>query len=178
MKLAAFLDRDGVINEDFGFVYTKDRFVLCEGAIEAMHILCRLGYVLVVVTNQSGIARGLFKKRDFDALMRYLDEALRPHGIEITGVYACPHHPDGVIPKLSITCACRKPEPGLLLQAAADLNLCLPESILIGDRCSDVIAGRRAGLRNVYLVNQNHNPPSVDADGSFVNLLDCARALL
>lgn len=172
---AAFLDRDGVINADHGFVSDWSRFEFLPGAIEGLRGLVRLGYGLVVVTNQSGIARGFYDEDAYRRLTSRMLEALREDGIEVLGVYHCPHHPDGSVPGLATRCDCRKPEPGMLLQAAAEHGLDLAASILIGDRASDIQAARAAGVGRAYLVAS----PATDsgADAVFRDLAHCVSAL-
>ena len=180
---AAFLDRDGVINRDRGYVYRWEDFEFMPGAIEGMRRLQQAGYALVVVTNQSGLARGYYTEAQYQALSRAMREELARQGVELAGIYHCPHHPAGVVAPLAVACDCRKPAPGLLLRAAQELRLSLADSLLIGDKPSDIEAARAAGVGRAYLVDSD-NPESglaADhhlADGHFVDLLDCATQLL
>nr|WP_293753188.1 D-glycero-beta-D-manno-heptose 1,7-bisphosphate 7-phosphatase [Limnohabitans sp. Rim8] len=180
-RQAAFLDRDGVINQDKGYVHRWEDFEFLPGAIEGMRLLQDAGYALVVVTNQSGLARGHFTEQAYQALMRAMREALEREGVQLAGVYHCPHHPSGAVSGLAIECDCRKPAPGLLLQAARELNLSLTDSVLIGDKPSDIAAARAAGVGLACLVHSD-NPESAAghplADGHFDSLLDCAKQLL
>lgn len=136
---ALFLDRDGVINVDKHYLYRIADFEWMDGVQALMQQAQQLGYVLVVVTNQSGIGRGYYSEQDFAALSTWMRQTLAAQGIQLAGIYHCPHAPDQ-------ECACRKPLPGLLQQAAADLDLDLARSVMIGDKESDVDAGRAAGL--------------------------------
>jgi len=148
---AAFLDRDGTINIDGGYISTWDRFHFLPGAIDALAKLRDDGYALIVVTNQSGIGRGFFTERDFfDITSRLSDELLRI-GISILATYNCPHMP-------SEYCKCRKPQPGLLLQAARDHAIDLSQSIMVGDKMTDVEAGIAAGVGNSYLISPETYP--------------------
>ena len=117
-KPAIFLDRDGVINEDTGYVSQVDDFHFLPGAIEAMQLLKKKGYLLIVVTNQSGIARGYFSEDDFMNLTEWMDWSLADRDVDLDGIYFCPHHPDHGAP-----CDCRKPEPGMLLLAQQELGI-------------------------------------------------------
>lgn len=181
LRKAAFLDRDGVINKDKAYVSCWEDFEFVPGAIEGMKLLQGAGYALVVVTNQSGLARGYYSEAQYNALTQRMSTVLNRTGVELAGVYHCPHHPNGVMAELSVSCNCRKPAPGLLLQAASELNLSLQDSFLIGDKPSDILAARAAGVAKAYAVSSD-NPESVlehmQADGHFDNLLACAQYLL
>jgi rfaE bifunctional protein nucleotidyltransferase chain/domain len=176
LRKAAFLDRDGVINLDRSYVHRWEDFEFAPGAIDGMRRLQDAGYALVVVTNQSGLARGYFSEAEYNALTVVLCEHLASKGVNLAGVYHCPHHPKGTVRELAINCDCRKPAPGLLLQAARDLGLSLPDSLLIGDKPSDIAAACAAGIGRAYLV-QSDNPESgaksALADGQYASMLDC-----
>ena len=177
LRKAAFLDRDGVINLDRAYVHRWEDFEFVPGAIEGMRRLQAAGYALVIVTNQSGLARGYYTEAQYQALTQSLLNELKQQGVQVEGVYHCPHHPKGTVPELARDCDCRKPEPGLVLQAATELGLSLPDSILVGDKPSDIEAARAAGVGRAYLVDSD-NPESgstqVHADGHFADLLACA----
>lgn len=143
---AAFLDRDGVINIDHGYVYRQEDFAFVPGAIEAAAELAGMGYALVVVTNQSGIARGYYTENDFRALTRWMSARFAQAGAPLAGVYHCPHHPEAGDGALRSDCDCRKPAPGMLLAAARDLVLDRSRSVLFGDKCDDLRAARAAGV--------------------------------
>ena len=179
-RKAAFLDRDGVINKDKAYVHRWEDFEFVPGAIEGMRRLQDAGYALVIVTNQSGLARGYYTEVQYQALTEALQQELAGQGVKLDGVYHCPHHPKGSVPELAIDCDCRKPEPGMLLQAARELGLSLTDSLLVGDKPSDIEAARAAGVGRAYLV-QSDNPESgakaVQADGEFASLLDCTTQL-
>ncbi len=150
-RRAVFLDRDGTINIDYGYVFRTADFQFIPGAPEAIRALNGAGYLVIVVTNQAGIARGLYGESDLHELHRYLDLELAGYGATIDAYYYCPHHPrEGREPYLK-ECACRKPFPGMLLQAAADLFLDLDESFLVGDKRSDMDAGLAAGCRPILV---------------------------
>lgn len=181
MRKAAFLDRDGVINKDKAYVSRWEDFEFVPGAIEGMRLLQGAGYALVVATNQSGLARGYYSEAQYQTLTQQMLLALKQEGVELAGVYHCPHHPKGTVPELSISCGCRKPAPGLLVQAARELNLSLQDSLLIGDKPSDIQAARAAGVAKAYAVASD-NPESVaeplQADGHFDDLMACAQYLM
>ncbi|WP_303816166.1 HAD family hydrolase [Acidaminococcus timonensis] len=146
-KKAVFLDRDGVLDIDKGYIYRPDQVEWVQGAREAVALLHRLGYAIYVVTNQSGIARGYYTQKDMEALHAYMAKEMEKAGGQIDGFYFCPHHPTkGVIPELTIECNCRKPRPGMILQAMADHDLSREGSFLIGDNESDVQAALAAGI--------------------------------
>lgn len=145
---AVFLDRDGVLNEDTGYVGRPEDFRWLPGVPRALAALRRAGLPLVVVTNQSGIARGYYDAAAVNALHAWMNAQLRPLGAHIDAFYFCPHHPD-----IDGPCACRKPAPGLLLRAAADLAIALDQSWMIGDKMSDAAAGRAAGCRPVLITD-------------------------
>ena len=138
-KKALFLDRDGVINEDAGYVYRREDFVFKEGIFAALREFAQAGYALVVVTNQSGIGRGYYTQKQFDELCGFMLSEFEKEGVKIDKIYFCPHAPEA-------DCLCRKPEPGMLLNAANELNIDLARSIMIGDKDSDVQAGQSAGV--------------------------------
>lgn len=180
-RKAAFLDRDGVINLDRAYVHQWDEFEFVPGAVDAMRRLREAGYALVVVTNQSGLARGMYTEAQFQELTRHMRAALAEAGAEVEAVYHCPHHPKGSVPELAIDCDCRKPEPGMILRAAKELNLSLADSFLVGDKPSDIEAARAAGLGRAYIV-QSDNEESSDglagADAGYADLAACVDALL
>ncbi len=146
VKAAAFLDRDGVINIDRGYVFRREDFEFVPGTLDAARELKSMGLALVVVTNQSGIARGYYGPEQFHALTDWMKETFAAHGAALDGVYFCPHHPtEGEAPYRQ-PCQCRKPAPGLLLDAARDLDIDLRRSVLFGDKASDLRAALAAGI--------------------------------
>ncbi len=181
LRKAAFLDRDGVINEDKAYVHRWEDFEFLPGAIEGMKILQGAGYALVIVTNQSGLARGYYTEAQYNALNKTMRQHLAEKGVKLEGVYHCPHHPRGCVPALTVDCDCRKPKPGLLLQAAQELGLSLPDSVLIGDKRSDIGAARAAGVGRAYTVKSATGGAVMndrEADGHFACLLDCVTNLV
>ncbi|MCG6202722.1 D-glycero-beta-D-manno-heptose 1,7-bisphosphate 7-phosphatase [Psychromonas antarctica] len=151
-KRAIFLDRDGVLNVDKGYVSIVDDFEFIEGAIEACKKFKEKDYLLVVITNQSGIARGYFSEQQFNTLTEWMDWSLADRGVDLDGIYYCPHHAEKGIGEFKIDCECRKPKPGMLLSAIEELNIDVSNSILVGDKVSDLQAGIAAGIATNYLV--------------------------
>ncbi len=147
MKRALFLDRDGVINIDRGHVFLKEDFEFTEGIFELCRKYIDDGYLIIVITNQAGIAKRIYTEDDFNVLTEWMIEQFSKEGITITRVYHCPHHPD-----IDGPCGCRKPEPGMILQAVKDFDLDIKECILIGDKETDLEAGRRAGIPEINLI--------------------------
>jgi rfaE bifunctional protein nucleotidyltransferase chain/domain len=180
-RQAAFLDRDGVINRDRAYVSRWEDFEFVPGAVDAMRRLKQAGYALVVVTNQSGIARGYYSEAQYQALTAAMQQALLDAGAAVDAVYHCPHHPKGKVAELAIDCDCRKPAPGMILRAAKELNLSLADSILVGDKPSDIEAARAAGVGRAYIV-QSDNAESTTglagADAAHADLQSCVAALL
>lgn len=138
---AFFLDRDGVINVDHGYVFCAENFKFMADIFPVLRGLSAKGYLLVVVTNQSGIGRGYYSEEDYQKLMNWMLERLSCEGIEVSAVYSCPHSPEE-------GCDCRKPAPGMLLQAKQELGLDMSESWMIGDKASDMDAAKAAGIPN------------------------------
>lgn len=175
---AAFIDRDGVVNEELDYVYRTEDFHVLPGVVEGLRLLQGRGWKLVVVTNQAGIARGLYTEADYQHLTAHMRALFAAQGITLDGVYHCPHHPDHGVGAYRIDCRCRKPRPGMLLQAAADLGLDLAESVIVGDKQSDLEAGRAAGLAACVLVESGHAPSAKAralADHVAGGLADAAR---
>lgn len=168
MNRAVFLDRDGTINVDGGYVHRVEDFIYLPNAKRGMRSMLELGYELVVVTNQSGIARGLFSEEDFRSLTDWMVSDLEASGIRISGVYHCPHHEEFTGP-----CGCRKPAPGLYLRAAEDLGLELGSCWMVGDSPRDVGACAALGCRGILLGAQS-------AEGNIYqagDLLEAARII-
>ena len=152
LRKAAFIDRDGVINVDSGYVGRWEDFRFAPDAIPMLQRLADEGHLLVVITNQSGIARGYFTEADYQLLTdRYL-EALAAQGIRVAAVYHCPHHPEGTVAQFTRSCDCRKPAPGMILRAIRELGIDPAASILIGDSERDIEAGRAAGIGRLVRV--------------------------
>lgn len=138
---ALFLDRDGTINVDINYVWRIEDFKFIEGIFPIIKKYQSNGYLIFIVTNQSGIARGFYTENDFIRLTEWMIRQFKKEGIAIAKVYHCPHHPD-----FTGECNCRKPKPGLILQAINEFNLDPEKSVLIGDKKRDIEAGKRAGI--------------------------------
>jgi D-glycero-D-manno-heptose 1,7-bisphosphate phosphatase len=149
---AVFLDRDGTLVDELGYLARPEDLRLLPGAAEGVRRLNEAGWRAVVVTNQSGIARGLFGPGELDAVHARLAQELALSGAHLDGIYSCPHHPEHGTGPLRQVCACRKPAPGLLLTAARELGLDLAASWIVGDSLRDLEAGARAGLAGGILV--------------------------
>ena len=159
MRRALFLDRDGVINVDKGYVHRIDSFEWIPGIFDTARTATGLGLALIVVTNQAGIARGYYSEAQFLALTDWMRKAFDDAGAALTDVYFCPEHPDGK-PPYNLVSGRRKPAPGMLLQAAAEHGLDLASSALVGDQPSDIAAGLAAGLRHVALFGSDASHPA------------------
>jgi len=151
MKKAVFLDKDGTLIQDIPYNVDPERIVLSEGAKESLARLKEQGYLLIVISNQAGVAHGYFDVHDLLGVKERLFLLLK----DLDGFYFCPHHPAGVVQAYAIACYCRKPEPGMILQAARDFNIELSESWMIGDILSDIEAGNKAGCRTILINNGN-----------------------
>jgi D-glycero-D-manno-heptose 1,7-bisphosphate phosphatase len=182
-RRAVFLDRDGTLNVDREYVGKPQDVELAPNAAEGARMLADAGYVLVVVSNQSGIARGYFTEHEAAAVDARLAQLLAGRGVTIAASYRCPHLPDAPLPEYAIACDCRKPSPGLILRAAAELSLDPNVSWAIGDRARDVAAGAAAGCRTIAV---DPVPPpaepedfgSVKPDYRARDLVDAARHII
>jgi D-glycero-D-manno-heptose 1,7-bisphosphate phosphatase len=163
LKSAVFLDRDGVVIEDSHYVGDPSRIKLLPGAEETIAALNRAGWKVVIVTNQSGVARGLFSFDSVGAVHDRITMLLRPIQARIDAYFFCPHHPDADVLEFRAECDCRKPKPGLLRRAAKELGLDLAKSWMIGDRLTDLEAGAAAGCRTVLVRTGLGN--SIELDG-------------
>lgn len=155
MKKCIFLDRDGNINVEKDYLHKVEEFEFIDGAREAIKIFNELGYLVVVVTNQSGVARGYYDENSVKTLHDYLQKEVEKIGGHIDGFYYCPHHPEKGIGEYKLDCNCRKPEPGMFLEAQKDLDIDFSSSIMVGDKISDVKAGENLGMRSI-LVRTGH----------------------
>lgn len=148
---AIFLDRDGTLVHPRHYPSRPEELILYDGIGPGLRRLQAAGFKLIIITNQSGLARALFTVEDLDRMHVYLSDCLAELDVRVDGVYYCPHHPEGVVPELAVECGCRKPQPGMLVQAAQDLNVDLTRSWFVGDILDDVEAGHRAGCRTVLV---------------------------
>ena len=149
---AVFLDRDGTLNVEHGYVHEIDNFQFIDGAIEALQELKKMGFALVLITNQSGIARGMFSEDQFMQLTEWMDWSLADRDVDLDGIYFCPHLPDAPVEAYRQECDCRKPHPGMLLSAQKHLDIDMAASYMVGDKTEDVLAGKAAGVGTNVLV--------------------------
>lgn len=148
MRRAIFFDRDGVLNEEVGYLWQVEYLKWIDGARDAIKFCNERGILTVIVTNQSGIARGMYTTRDVEILHAFMQRSLSEIGAHIDAFYYCPHHPKGVIDEFRVDCDCRKPKPGMILRACRELDIDPAQSILFGDSARDIQAARAAGLRD------------------------------
>lgn len=151
-RRAVFLDRDGTINVEKDYLHRPEEFEFIPGAPEAIGMLKDAGYLVVVVTNQSGVARGYYGESDVKRIHHHMDELLAAHGTSVDGYYFCPHHAEKGMGGYLTDCDCRKPLPGMLLQAASELDIDLSASWMIGDKLADIEAGRGAGCTSFLVL--------------------------
>ena len=177
-KNALFLDRDGVINIDHGYVHKKENFDFIDGIFDLVGNANKKGYLIVVVTNQAGIGRGLYTEEIFHSLTNWMIKKFFDNGSRIDSVYFSPYHPEFGIGKYRKVSNCRKPAPGMILQAKKDLNIDLEKSLLIGDSLKDMEAAKAAGVGKSLFFRKDNN--KIQSDKSFIqinNLRDALRYL-
>ena len=150
---ALFLDRDGVVNVEVGYLHRAEEVRFVDGIFSLCRTAAGLGYRLIVVTNQAGIARGYYTEADFDVLMEFMRGELRAEGVELDAVYYCPYHPEHGVGEYRREHEDRKPGTGMLRRGAAEFGVELSESVMVGDRCSDVAAANAVGLRQAFLIS-------------------------
>lgn len=154
MTKALFLDRDGVINKDIGYAYLPEQIEFMPGIFELCRRAQDLNYRIIIVTNQSGIARGYYSEADFQALNQWMQARFAEQSINIHAIYHCPHHPD-----FSGDCQCRKPKPGMILQAIEQFGIQAERSVMIGDNLSDMLAASSAGINSRLLLKDASTEP-------------------
>ena len=159
-KKAIFLDRDGVINIEVNYLYRINDFEFIEGIFEACHHFQNLGYSIIIVTNQSGIARDLYKDEDFQVLTNWMIKEFMKNNITILDTYYCPHGPES-------KCNCRKPKPGMLIEAKIKHNINMKNSWMIGDQEVDIKAANDAGIKNTILVRSGHKTNEASSNAMF-----------
>ena len=159
MRPALFLDRDGVVNFDHGYVHRVDQVEFVSGIFDLVRRANQAGFAVVIVTNQAGIARGLYTEASFRGLSRWMDGRFAEAGARIDAVYHCPHHPTEGLGEWKRDCGCRKPAPGMLTQALRELSLSPERSILVGDKESDMQAGLSAGVSTLFLLQHSPEQP-------------------
>jgi D-glycero-D-manno-heptose 1,7-bisphosphate phosphatase len=151
MRRAIFLDRDGTLIEEAGYLDRLERMVFFPFSVDAVRLLNRAGYAVVVITNQAGIARGIVNEEFVAEAHRAIADRMQAGGAHIDAFYYCPHHPDAVVERFRVVCDCRKPRAGLLRRAAEDLRIDLEQSFVVGDRWHDLAAGQAVGVRGVLV---------------------------
>lgn len=174
-RKALFLDRDGVINVDHGYVCTSERTEFIDGVFQLCRAAKQARHLLVVVTNQAGIGRGYYSEQQFANYMNWMCAVFRQHGAPLDAVYHCPHHPSDGVGDYRRECDCRKPAPGMILRAQRELDLDLSGSILVGDKASDMAAGHAAGVGSCILIKPVSRPASSTAQA--ISPADCERVL-
>ena len=169
MPKALFLDRDGVVNVEKNYLYKIDDFELMEGILDVCRHYEAKGYLIIIVTNQSGISRGYYTQEDFNRLSEWMIEHFKSLGITISRIYHCPHHES-----IDGQCDCRKPEPGMFLEAQRDFDLDMASSVMIGDNERDIQAAIRAGVAtNILLSTQESESAANQIVKSLKELLEC-----
>jgi D-glycero-D-manno-heptose 1,7-bisphosphate phosphatase len=170
MNKVLFLDRDGVINKEKNYLFRISDFEFIDGVYETCRYFLNKGYLIIVVTNQAGIARGMYTKTDFHVLTDWMLGKFLENDVTISRVYYCPHHPD-----VDVACECRKPSPGMLKTAGNEFNVDFSNSILVGDKNSDIDAGFNAGVGFNFLISTGH---SIEQSNTSVPILSNLRELL
>lgn len=155
MNRAILLDRDGTINIEKDYLYKIEDFEFEKNVVEGLKILSSMGYIFIVVTNQSGIARGYYTEQDLEVLNNHIGKLLEKEGVKIEKFYFCPHHPEKGVGKYKVECNCRKPNTGMLDAAVQEFDIDKKKSFMIGDNISDIEAGIRAGITPI-LVKTGH----------------------
>ncbi len=153
---AVFLDRDGVINVDSGYVYKREDLKLLPGVAKGIRRLKELGYQIFVITNQSGVARGMFTMADVDAFHEALKKELGKEGASVDDVFICPHHPEGKVAAYAIACSCRKPGTGLIEQACEKYPIDRSKSFLVGDKDSDIACAEKAHIHGIQMADTQY----------------------
>ena len=180
----AFLDRDGVINKEVNYLHDIEKFEYTDDCKQGLLTLTQLGFHIIVITNQAGIARGYYDEAQYFELTNWYLNDLKNSGINILDVYHCPHYSKGVVAEFSVECDCRKPKPGMINSAIQQHHIDINASILIGDKTSDIEAGIAAGIPRNYLVRSGHDLPTElspelkPAPLIFDNLYQISRALV
>ena len=183
MVKAVFLDKDGTLIDDVPYNVNPELINLKDGAVEGLQKLQRAGFKLIVISNQSGVARGYFAKEELEKVEHRIKEMLAGFGIKLDGFYYCPHHPEGRIAEYAIDCNCRKPLPGMLIKAAAEHHVNLKASWMIGDILNDVEAGNRAGCNSILIDNGGEtewikNNPFREPEAVWANLKEAADFII
>ncbi len=171
---ALFLDRDGVINIDHGYVHLIKDFVFIDGIFDLCQKALELGYIIIIVTNQGGIGKGLYSEEDFQKLTKWMLESFSKRNIKIAKVYHCPYHPDSENKEYKETAYDRKPSPGMLLKAKEEFDIDMQKSLIIGDKNTDIIAGKSVDIGKAILFGREE---SLEADYKISNLMEVLKYL-
>jgi len=175
---AAFLDRDGVINIDKGYIKNFKDISFINGSLDAMRLLLKYDYKIFIVTNQSGIARGIIDIDEYLLLEKSITKYLEKNSILISGTYFCPHHPNGNVSEFTKSCSFRKPSPGMILKAMKEHDISPQKSFLVGDKVSDIEASKNACLGSSYLIKSKYNSDLEKEITLYKNLESCVRCHL
>ena len=193
MERAVFLDRDGTIIEDIGYLDECSKIRFLPRVSEAIKLLNENGFRVIVTTNQSGVARGYFTEETLREINRYIQESLSRQGALIDKTYYCPHHIEGIIEEYRKECHCRKPNPGMIKEAAVEYDIDLKGSFVIGDKISDIEAGHRAGCKTVLLADRGYPEEEIASMPDYIaadlyeavrwlvssnNVINCAREMM
>jgi D,D-heptose 1,7-bisphosphate phosphatase len=176
-KKAIFLDRDGVINKEVNYLSAPNEFELLDGTAQALKILKEQGFLLIVITNQSGLARGYFSEETLKEIHDKMTRLLKEEGVNLDDIFYCPHHPE-----FTGECSCRKPKPGMILEAQERYNIDLSHSYMIGDTPSDIKAGINAGCKTVFVLTGHGSESEAEIDTVapdyiYPNLFEFAKSL-
>jgi D-glycero-D-manno-heptose 1,7-bisphosphate phosphatase len=179
---AVFLDKDGTLIENVPYNVNPDRIRFYPDTLEALHALHEAGFLLVIVSNQAGVARGHFDESKLIHVQEHMRTAMENVGAPLAGFYYCPHHPDASVPKYAVACKCRKPNPGMLIKAAQELDIDLKHSWMVGDILNDIEAGNRSGCATIMIDNGNETEwfLSDERQPDFIvtNMKEAAQAIL
>jgi D-glycero-D-manno-heptose 1,7-bisphosphate phosphatase len=155
-----FLDRDGIINKEINYLHKIDEFEFIDGIFDSCLFLINLGYKVIIITNQSGIARGYYTEKDYQKLTQWMLRKFNEKNIKILDIFHCPHGPDS-------TCFCRKPKPGMFLEAKSKYNINMKKSWMIGDKETDILAANSAGISNTILLIDNSSKDLTKSESDF-----------
>ena len=174
-----FLDRDGVINSEVHYLHKIADFEYTYKCVDALTRIRSAGYQVIIITNQAGIAKGIFGKSDYDELTKFYTDDLSNHGIDILDIFYCPHHIDGTVLEYKLDCVCRKPKPGMLTKAIAKYSVDVTKSFFVGDKLSDIEAARAANIGSPVLVESGHklDPSVLNVVPNYKNLYDFSLQL-
>jgi D-glycero-D-manno-heptose 1,7-bisphosphate phosphatase len=157
-----FLDRDGVVNIDFNYVHSAENFEFVDGIFEICSLAKDAGFIVVIVTNQSGIGRGIYSEGQFESLTTWVHGEFEKRDLEITRTYYCPHHPTEAKGLYLQDCECRKPKPGMIYRAATELDIDLANSIFIGDKATDMMSAESAGIAKRLFIGRGDPGPATE----------------